>query len=143
MLSGESLVSSSGALLMRKRFGSRVWIVACRARWRRGGRPRAVHDPGKVLLDVATAVALGGDCLADVAAVRAQPELFGPVASDPTVSRLFAALAADVDAAVRGDPRRPGPRARAGSGSRRRPLAGTPGPPRRRSGDRRHRRHAW
>jgi Transposase DDE domain group 1 len=67
------------------------------APWR---RDRAVHDPGKVLLDVATAVALGGDCLADVAALRAQPEVFGPVASDPTVSRLVAALAGDVDAAV-------------------------------------------
>src|SRR3954447_7343412 len=33
------------------------------------------------------AVALGGDCLADLAAVRAQPEGFGPLASDPTVSR--------------------------------------------------------
>jgi hypothetical protein len=63
--------------------------------WRSG---RAHHDPGKVLLDVATAVALGGDCLADLAAVRAQPTIFGPVASDPTVSRLFAALAGDVDA---------------------------------------------
>ena len=64
---------------------------------------RARHDPGKVLLDVAIAVALGGDCLADVAAVRAQRDLFGMVASDPTVSRLFAALAADAataDAAV-------------------------------------------
>ena len=38
--------------------------------------------------------------LADVAVVRAQPELFGPVASDPTVSRLIATLAGDVDAAV-------------------------------------------
>jgi hypothetical protein len=27
--------------------------------------------------------------LADVAVVRAQPQLFGPVASDPTVSRLI------------------------------------------------------
>ena len=36
---------------------------------------RAVHDPGKVLLDVAIAVALGGDCLADIAAVRAQPRV--------------------------------------------------------------------
>ncbi len=87
---------------------------------------RASHDPGKVLLDVATAVALGGDCLADVAALRAQPELFGTVASDPTVSRVFAALAADVDAAVaairavRAD-------ARAVSWARRRPLAGAPG----------------
>ncbi|MDR6978563.1 hypothetical protein J2X68_005289 [Streptomyces sp. 3330] len=29
-------------------------------------RPRAVHDPGKIELDVALAVALGGDCLADM-----------------------------------------------------------------------------
>jgi hypothetical protein len=41
------------------------------------------------------AVALGGDCLADVAVLREQPELAGPVASDPVVSRLAAALAAD------------------------------------------------
>jgi hypothetical protein len=39
------------------------------------------------------AIALGGDCLADIGVVRAQPELFGPVASDPTVSRLLDALA--------------------------------------------------
>ena len=54
-----------------------------------------MHDPGKVLLDLAVAVALGGDCLADLAVVRAQPDLFGQVASDPTVSRLIAALAVD------------------------------------------------
>jgi hypothetical protein len=87
---------------------------------------RACHDPGKVLLDVATAVALGGDCLADVAAVRSQPEVFGTVASDPTVSRVFAALAADVDESVaairaaRAD-------ARAAAWARRRPMAGCPG----------------
>jgi hypothetical protein len=59
--------------------------------WR---RPGAVHDPGKVVLDLALAVALGGDCLSDVAMLRAEPDLFGPVASDPTVSRLVDALAA-------------------------------------------------
>lgn len=53
---------------------------------------RAQHDPGKIVLDLAVAIALGGDCLADVAVVRAQPALFGPVASDPTVSRLIATL---------------------------------------------------
>ncbi|MFD5066020.1 IS1380 family transposase, partial [Streptomyces sp. NPDC058394] len=53
-----------------------------------------VHDPGKILLDVALAVALGGDCLADVAMLRAEPAVFGPVASDPTVSRLIDKLAA-------------------------------------------------
>jgi hypothetical protein len=52
-----------------------------------------VHDPGKILLDVVLAVALGGDCLADVGMLRAEPAVFGPVASDPTVSRLIDVLA--------------------------------------------------
>jgi hypothetical protein len=60
-----------------------------------------VHDPGKILTDLAVALAAGGDCLADVATLRAQPELFGPVASDPVVSRLITALAADAPRALR------------------------------------------
>ena len=71
------------------------------ARWR---LDRSVHDPGKTVLDLAVAIALGGDCLADVAVVRAQPQLFGAVASDPTISRLIEALATDpvqVIAAIR------------------------------------------
>ena len=43
---------------------------------------------------------VGGDCLADVSLLRAQPEVFGPVASDPTISRLLDTLAADVDEVV-------------------------------------------
>ncbi len=90
---------------------------------------RARHDPGKVLLDVAAAVALGGDCLADVAAVRAQRDLFGVVASDPTVCRLFAALAVDTAATDAAVAALRGARAAARERvwSRRRPLAGTPG----------------
>ena len=61
---------------------------------------RAQHDPGKVLLDLAVAVALGGDCLSDRAVVRSQPDLFGHVASDPTVSRLIATLAVDAPTAL-------------------------------------------
>jgi Transposase DDE domain group 1 len=57
-------------------------------------KPRSVHDPGKVLLDFALVVALGGDCLSDIGMLRAEPAVFGPVASDATVSRLVAALAA-------------------------------------------------
>lgn len=53
-----------------------------------------MHDPGKVVADLAVTLALGGDCLADVAMLRAEPELFGSVASYPTVSRLVDALAA-------------------------------------------------
>jgi hypothetical protein len=68
------------------------------ARWR---APRAVHDPGKVIADLAAAVALGGDCLGDIAVLREQPQLAGPVASDPVVSRLFATLAADLPRALK------------------------------------------
>lgn len=125
----ESLSSSSGALLVKEVIrvvGLDRGLSRALTPWRAG---RAQHDPGKVLLDLATAVALGGDCLADIAAVRAQPELFGQVASDPTVSRLFTALAADeesTDAAVAAirDARA---HAREAVWARRRPLAGTPG----------------
>ena len=68
----------------------------------------AVHDPGKVLLDLALMLAFGGDCLADIALLRAEPGLFGRVASDPTVSRTVDALAADADRGVEGDRHRPG-----------------------------------
>lgn len=54
-----------------------------------------MRDPkGKILLDVALALALGGDRLADVGMPRAKPAVFGPAASGPTVSRLVSALAA-------------------------------------------------
>ncbi|WP_425427343.1 transposase, partial [Actinomadura mexicana] len=56
-------------------------------------KPRATHDPGKVVADLAVMLALGGDCLSDIAVLRAEPELFGPVPSDPTVSRLVTTLA--------------------------------------------------
>jgi Transposase DDE domain group 1 len=67
-------------------------------RWR---APRAVHDPGKIVADLAAAVALGGDCLANIAVLREQPELAGPVASDPVASRLVSALAADLPRALK------------------------------------------
>ena len=63
-------------------------------------RPLAIHDPGKVLLDLAISVAIGGDCLADIAQVRTEPAVFGHVASDPTVSRLIDTLAADAPRAL-------------------------------------------
>lgn len=56
-------------------------------RWR---RPMARHDPGKVITDLAVTLALGGDCLADVALLRAEPGAVGGMASDPTVSRICA-----------------------------------------------------
>ena len=96
----ESLTSSTGAVTLLQAVAvSRVGKeLSARLRpWRAG---RAVHDPAKTVLDLAIAIALGGDCVADVAVVRAQPELFGPVASDPTISRLIDRLGADPENAV-------------------------------------------
>jgi hypothetical protein len=96
----ESLVSSAGGLLLRQTLhclGLEKAMSAALAPWR---APRAVHDPAKILTDLAIAVALGGDCAADLAVVRAQSQLFGAVASDATVSRLITTLAEDADAAL-------------------------------------------
>ena len=90
---GRGVVSQAGAVLLVetvRKVGLDTAISAALAPWR---KPRTVHDPGKVLLDIALATALGGDCLADVAMLRAEPDVFGPVASGPTVSRLIDALA--------------------------------------------------
>jgi Transposase DDE domain group 1 len=98
---GQGLVSQAGALLLLEAVrvtGPGRGLSAGLARWR---APRAVHDPGKIAADLVVALALGGDCLADIAMLRAQPELAGPLASDPVVSRLVTALAADAPRALR------------------------------------------
>jgi len=59
-------------------------LSAALAGWR---KPLAVHDPGKIITDLALSLALGGDCLADLAVLRAEPGVYGRVASDPPVNR--------------------------------------------------------
>jgi hypothetical protein len=113
---GSGNISQSGGLLLEtvRATGLGRRLSAGLERWR---EPRAIHDPGKIVTDLAVLLALGGDCLSDVAMLRSQPELFGPVASDPTVSRLVDALAADPVRALksvrtaRAAAREPGPQA--------------------------------
>jgi hypothetical protein len=94
---GESLVSHAGGVLLvetARRCGLTRGLSRLLGPWR---LPLATHDPGKIVADLAIAVALGGDAACDVAVLRAQPGVFGRVASDPTVSRLVTRLAADAD----------------------------------------------
>jgi Transposase DDE domain group 1 len=98
---GRGLVSQAGVLLLleaARLTGLGRGLSAGLARWR---APRVVHDPGKIVTDLVVALALGGDCLADIAVLRAQPGLCGLVASDPVVSRLIGALAGDLPRALR------------------------------------------
>jgi hypothetical protein len=93
-------VAQGGGVLLTdtvRAAGLDAGLSAALAPWR---RPLAVHDPAKVVLDLALSLALGGDCLADLALLRAEPGVYGLVASDPTVSRAIAALAADAPAAL-------------------------------------------
>jgi hypothetical protein len=70
---GRGLVSQAGAVLLRVT-GLGRGLSAELQPWR---APRAVHDPGKIVADLAAALALGGDCLADIAVLREQPALAG------------------------------------------------------------------
>lgn len=88
---GESLVSQAGVGLLAELAdrseltGAMSWAMAeCGISWH-------THDPGVVLTHVAVAIANGADCLSDVAVLRAQPELFDPIASQATVWRALRA----------------------------------------------------
>jgi hypothetical protein len=65
-------------------------------------RPRGTgHDPGRVVVDLAVMLADGGEAIADLALLRDQPEIFGPVASTPTAWRLPADIGPSALAAMR------------------------------------------
>jgi hypothetical protein len=92
---GVGIVAQAGGLLLAETArvtGLGQALSSALAPWR---LEQAIHDPGKIVLDLATALALGGDCAADIAVLRGASELFGLVASDPTVSRLIGRLAGD------------------------------------------------
>ena len=94
----ESVLTTSGGVLLTKTVqvsGLGAELTAAMAPWRTAA---TVHDPAKIVLDIALTLATGGDCVADVATVRAQPQLYGQVASDPTISRVISRLATDVEA---------------------------------------------
>jgi hypothetical protein len=59
------------------------------------------HPAAAVLRDLAVMLADGGDCLSDLAVLRDQPELFGPVASTPTAWRVIERVAHDPDGLAR------------------------------------------
>jgi hypothetical protein len=89
------LVSHAGAALVAEA-ADRLGLTAALSRRLAPMRERrSRHDPGRVVRDLAVMLADGGDCLADLRAVRDQQSLFGPVASDATAFRVLDAIARD------------------------------------------------
>ena len=88
----EGLTSRAGTALVGG-VADRVGLTAALSEALVGVRERrSRHDPGRVVRDLALTLTDGGDCLADLRALRDQETLFGEVASDATAWRVVAAL---------------------------------------------------
>jgi hypothetical protein len=91
---GSGVVGHAGAALLRE-LADRLELTQALG-WRDPGERRR-HPDAAVLRDLAVMLADGGDCLSDLAVLRDQPELFGPVASTPTAWRSIERAANDPD----------------------------------------------
>jgi hypothetical protein len=86
---GEGVVSHAGSRLLAD-IADRTTLTAELAVALAGLRKaRARHDPERVLVDMAVAIADGATTISDVAVLADQVELFGAVASDSTCWRLL------------------------------------------------------
>jgi Transposase DDE domain group 1 len=94
---GTGVVGHAGAALLRE-LADRLGLTKALG-WRdpRGRR----HPDADVLRDLAVLLADGGDCLSDLAVLRDQPALFGPVASTPTAWRVVERTASAPDGLAR------------------------------------------
>ena len=107
-VAGRGVVAHTGSVALRA-LADRTGLTgaASVALARRGFVP--VHDRGRVLTDAAVMIADGGRVMSDLGVLRDQGELFGPVASDPTLWRTLEAIdghAQDKVAAARARTRR-------------------------------------
>jgi hypothetical protein len=91
---GRNLVSHAGTALLSELADRSGLTEAMSLAMSECGISWHTHDPGVVLTHLAVAIADGADCLADMAALREQDELFGQVASIATAWRAVEATAA-------------------------------------------------
>ena len=89
----KNLVSHAGAALLAELADRSGLTEAVSGAMEDCGISWHTHDPGVVLTHLAVAIADGADCLADIAALKEQEDLFGPVASVATAWRAVHATA--------------------------------------------------
>jgi len=86
---GSGVVAHAGSALLAGT-ADRIGLTRALSAAMASTRQRAsAHDPGVVLRDLVVMLADGGDCLADLGALRDQVDLFGQVASDSTAFRVI------------------------------------------------------
>src|SRR3954447_7219295 len=92
---GAGLVSRAGSALLAQLADKLGLTKTLSIRLGRLKRRRRGHDPGRVIRDLAVMLADGGECVADLGAVRDQEALFGEVASDSTAFRVIDRIASE------------------------------------------------
>ena len=96
----ESVISFSDVLL-REGASSQGWTGRCQRRWLRGARRGGARTGRNTARSGDRCHARWCWCSQPVGGVvRAEPDLFGSVASDPDCVRLITALAADIGASL-------------------------------------------
>jgi hypothetical protein len=98
---GKNLLSHAGVALLAELADRSGLTDAMSSSMADCGISWHTHDPGVVLTHLAVAIADGADCLADIAALKPQEELFGPVAS---VATAWRAVHATTSVELRGIP---------------------------------------
>jgi hypothetical protein len=86
---GACIANHSGSAALAELADTLGWTRALSMGMAPFRQRRSAHDPGAVLRDLMVSIADGGDCLADLGALREQSDLFGRVASAPTAWRVI------------------------------------------------------
>jgi hypothetical protein len=88
----EGLTSHSGAYLLAEMADHLGLTEALSKAMAPTRSRRSVHDPGRVIRDLAVSVADGGDCVSDLGVLAGQRDLFGNVASNSTAHRVISSI---------------------------------------------------
>ncbi|WP_051441748.1 IS1380 family transposase, partial [Arthrobacter sp. H14] len=99
---GQSLISHAGAKLLTEFVDALGFRGLCEDRLGQFVPAGASHRPGTVIGQLALMLAAGGEHVSDLDMFRSQPEAFGAVASNATVSRFFDRAAASPEAFTHG-----------------------------------------
>lgn len=99
---GQSLISHAGTKILTGFIDALEFKDLCEDRLRQFTPPGAVHRPGHLVARLAVMLCAGGEYVSDLDMFRTQPGLFGPVASNATVSRFFDRTAANPEVFAHG-----------------------------------------
>jgi hypothetical protein len=101
-LTGQSLISHAGLNVLTTFLDATGFGALCEDRLSGFVPEKATHRPGRIIGSLAVMLAGGGEHVSDLDTLRDSPALFGPVASNATVSRFVDRVSAQPEAFTHG-----------------------------------------